>query len=727
MTDLFISYARTDHQQAGCLAAAIEAAGYSVWWDRQLLSGDEFSTQIEQALIAAKQVIVCWSSDAANSRWVRDEAAIAADSGKLMAVSLDGSEPPIGFRQYHYDDLSKWQGNVDSAALQPVIRAVNARLNPNTVAPSLGQSKAQRRVGPVASLAIAGLVAIGGMMFWASKESESASVPSSPAAPEPSVAAMDTTGEHLRTIAVLPFDNYSPNPQDAYFAAGITEEITGQLARIDDLTVLSRVAVERAVDAGGSLEDIATDLGAGTVLEGSVRMAGKRVRITAQLIEATSQKPLWSDNFDRELADIFQVQTDVALAIGKALLAQLSSGERQRIETPATENIQAYQLFLKQGRLMGSSPQQNQQAINLLEQALVLDPNYAEAQARLSWRFTWVSRLTGDPAAAQRAEQLAREALRSDPNLAHAHYSLGSALGELERVEDQGAAFARAYELDPNFPSILSDSSEYFAITGRPALGLEMAFRYVRIDPNDPNARWHASQPLRFLGDRERTAAWLKLARDEGMVFHRLAVAEAELALMFDSPDQSAEIARRMLEQFPDILEAQLVAMQVLFLTSNWSEVSEALLDYCQEAPNAWLMAHLAPRSARVLAGYLQAEQGRDGAAGKIFDDVLDRTNKAVADGSTHQGRALDAASVYAYRGQHEPALDQLDRAYELGFRADFVLAIDPFFASLRDEPRFKALLNRMAASQREQREIAHRNGALEGYDKLIAAGPAGG
>lgn len=101
LTDLFISYARGDHQQAGRLAAAMEAEGNSVWWDRQLLSGDEFSPQIEQALAAARAVIVCWSTEASKSRWVRDEASLAADEGKLISVSLDASDPPIGFRQYH--------------------------------------------------------------------------------------------------------------------------------------------------------------------------------------------------------------------------------------------------------------------------------------------------------------------------------------------------------------------------------------------------------------------------------------------------------------------------------------------------------------------------------------------------------------------------------------------------------------------------------------------------
>jgi TolB-like protein len=543
--------------------------------------------------------------------------------------------------------------------------------------------------------------------------------------PEPTHELTKASEEHLRTIAVLPFDNYSPEEDDAYFAAGITEEITGQLSRIGDLTVLSRTAVKRAVESGADLDDIARELGAGTVLEGSVRMAGPRVRITAQLIEVGSQRNLWSDNFDRELTDIFQIQTDVALAIGDALLAQLSSGERERIATPATADIRAYQLYLRQQQLSGNDPTENRQGMDLLRQALELDPTYAEALARLSWRYTWKARLSGKRADAERAEQLALEALELDPLLPRGHYALGSALGMLERMEEAGAAFARTYQIDPGFSSVLSDGSIHLTNRGEPAAGLEMAFHAVRLDPNDPNERWHAYMPLLFLGDQTRVGAWLKLARDEGMAFHRLSAAEAELALVRGNPEQAAERARVMLERYPDTPEAQTMGHQLLFLTGHTAEATEFLLAEGRRRPEAWVIGHLAPRSLRTLMGYVLAEQARESEAERLFDESLKDSELAVANGSTYQGRALDAASIHAVRGHHDEALRELERAYALGFRGDFVLRFDPFFASLRDDPRFQALLERMARSQREQLDIALREGSLEAYDALVAAGSA--
>jgi tetratricopeptide (TPR) repeat protein len=253
-----------------------------------------------------------------------------------------------------------------------------------------------------------------------------------------------------------------------------------------------------------------------------------------------------------------------------------------------------------------------------------------------------------------------------------------------------------------------------------------MAFHAVRLDPNNPNVRWHACLPLLFLGDTERTAAWLQLARDEGMEFHRLASAEANLQLMLGHPDRAAALARDMLERYPDTLEAGLMARSTLFAAGDWSAVSEALLALGEEAPNVWAMPDIMPRTQRLLRAFVLAEQGRETEARREFDQVLAASEAAFANGSTWQGRALDAASVHAYRGDHEAALRMLERAYELGLRADFVLAVDPMFATLREDPRFKALLERMADSRREQREIARRTGALEGYDALMAAGPAG-
>ena len=209
------------------------------------------------------------------------------------------------------------------------------------------------------------------------------------------------------------------------------------------------------------------------------------------------------------------------------------------------------------------------------------------------------------------------------------------------------------------------------------------------------------------------------------MDFHRLAAADAELEVILGNPERAAALAREMFSRYPDTPEATLMAQWVLFLTGNVSEMGEALMARGREAPDVWALPNTAPRSWRVLMGYYLHTQGEEAAARQVFDEALEAAEEAAARGSTHQGRALDVASIHALRGDRDAALSELERAFELGFRADFVLAVDPFFESLHEEPRFKTLLRRMADSQRQQLELALREGLLKDYDALIAAGPA--
>ena len=142
MADLFISYARPDRERVETLAAALEDAGYSLWWDRQVRGGDDFSAEIERQLMEASAVIVAWSAAGSKSNWVKDEASVAADRGSLVAVSLDGSDPPIGFRQYHCLDLSGWTGDPEDPAFTEVIHAVDAKRDGGAATPGATTTRA---------------------------------------------------------------------------------------------------------------------------------------------------------------------------------------------------------------------------------------------------------------------------------------------------------------------------------------------------------------------------------------------------------------------------------------------------------------------------------------------------------------------------------------------------------------------------------------------------------
>jgi serine/threonine protein kinase/Tfp pilus assembly protein PilF len=254
-------------------------------------------------------------------------------------------------------------------------------------------------------------------------------------------------------IAVLPFVNLSTDPENEYFADGITEDVIAHLSKMRALKVISRTSVMPFKKSAESLKQIGAKLGATTLLEGSVRRSGDRVRIVAQLIDADADRYLWSDTYDRQLTDIFEIQTDVALQIAAALQAELTVDEHARLRKEPTSNVEAYKLFL-QGRhwYVSYTTAGMHQAISYFERAIALDPNYALAYANMAIAYTEIAEIGAVPPseAFPRARDAAAKALELDPTLAEAHST--AAYLKLCDFDWAGAerGFKRALELNPN-------------------------------------------------------------------------------------------------------------------------------------------------------------------------------------------------------------------------------------------------------------------------------------
>ncbi len=456
MADIFISYARADRDKIEKLAAALETEGYSVWWDRQIVGGAEFSEEIEKELAAAKTVIVAWSADGAKSRWVKDEAGIAANSGKLIALTLDGAEPPIGFKQFHAVDYSRH----DAPAYAELKRAVDTNLSgapaASIAAADVVATQPQRH--PKKVLALAGAIVVAGLAVGyylinsvGNDQTARQQAPSSRVDAAPAIA---VTNDY-QSIAVLAFADLSAEGDQEYFADGIAEELLNMLARETDLRVAARTSSFAYKGKDDSIASIAEALRVETLLEGSVRKAGDTIRVTAQLIDARSGFHLWSDTYDRELSDIFAIQDEIAAAI----VGSLPSTNRpvEDISTPTTNN-EAYDLYL-QGRhqLARRSRASIEEAVSLLEQALVEDPNFAPAWADLAMATLLLLEgqgSYGDLTLAEVsviAEPAIQKALALDSTLAEAY----AARGLLNRIitRDLYAAVAdyrRAIELNPS-------------------------------------------------------------------------------------------------------------------------------------------------------------------------------------------------------------------------------------------------------------------------------------
>ncbi len=294
-----------------------------------------------------------------------------------------------------------------------------------------------------------------------------------------------------KSIAVLPFDNFSADQENAYFADGIQDDILTNLARIGDLKVISRTSVMPYRGQTHNIREIGQALNVATILEGSVRREGKRVRINVQLIDASTDKHLWAQFYDRELTDVFAIQSELAREIASALKATLSPDEQERMEKKPTQNGEAYLLYLQAHEIFNRPDRHHADLArveSLYEQAIQLDPSFALAHARLAQVESW-SYYAIEPVAtrAQRARTAANEAARLQPDLPETHLALGYVHYYLDRDYDRALSeFAIARQGLPNDGGVFRAMA---AIQRRQGKWTESNASYekaVSLDPKDP-------------------------------------------------------------------------------------------------------------------------------------------------------------------------------------------------------------------------------------------------
>jgi TolB-like protein/Tfp pilus assembly protein PilF len=289
-----------------------------------------------------------------------------------------------------------------------------------------------------------------------------------------------------RRIAILPFANLSSDPNDKYFADGMTEELISTVSRIGELSVISRTSVMRYRDTMMPIGDIGRELSAGTLLEGSVRKAGNKVRITTQLIDAKNDKHLWTQSYDRDMTDIFAIQGDIAEQVAGALKVKLLSKEKEALEQKPTGSPESYSLYLK-GRYFWNERTRDsvKKAIRYFEEAVRLDPNFALAYSGLADCYLiledrgWASHAEAGPLTKGYAEK----ALELDSDLAEAHASLGLVLDEQWDLTGAEKELKRAIALKPNYATAYHWYSSLLASMGKQEEALEFEKRALELDP----------------------------------------------------------------------------------------------------------------------------------------------------------------------------------------------------------------------------------------------------
>jgi len=509
MADVFVSYSRSDRTRVAPLVAAIKAKGWTVWWDPSIAAGQQFDDQIEAELLAASAVLVVWTPTSVASRWVRGEARDAAERDILVPVRFDNARLPIDARAIQTTDLDNWGEDPASAPFQDLLRSLSAVIE---------RQRAAKSSAPAAT--------------------------SAPSAATTRVA-----------ICVLPFANMSGDQEQEYFSDGITEDIITDLSKVSALSVVSRNSAFMYKGKNVDVTKVAQELKVGHVLEGSVRKAGGRVRITAQLVDGSTNDHVWAERYDRDLNDIFTLQDEISEAIVTALRFKLLPNEKKAIEQRDTDHVEAYNLYLmaRQSYVTGydADPRRAEAIIRLCRRATQIDPGYSRAWALLAigqmiLHFD-IGKSSDDGLAS------AERALALDAKLPEAHAVKAKILAEHGRHDEAAAEINIALRLNPESYEVnraaaylrfrqqrLDEAIRYYeksmslmdtdlnsgsmlltcykAVGNSPAgqrgarVTLARVEKMLSQDPNNATAMGYGALALGALGELERAKEWINRA-----------------------------------------------------------------------------------------------------------------------------------------------------------------------------------------------------------------------
>jgi len=438
VSDVFISYARSAEAQAKAVEDALRTSGREVWRDSELPAHRPYSEVIEERLRAAKAVVVLWSADAAKSHWVRAEADAARELGTLVQASVDGTMPPIPFNQIQCADLKDWEGDPSHPGWRKLLASLEALCGNGKT-----EAARQRR-----------------------------------------------TGRRQICVCVLPFANMSGDPEQEYFSDGISEDITTDLSKISALGVVARNTAFTFKGQSVNVGEIARKLDVTHVLEGSVRKAGDRVRITAQLIDGATGDHVWAERFDRDLTDIFEIQDEISQSIVAALKLKLLPEEKKAIEQRGTTNVEAYKLYLlaRQYWVTGNhgDPRREERVMRICGRAVQIDPYYAQAWALLALAQSNLH--YGFNMGLDDGFAAAHTALSIDPTIAEAHLPMLRRLEEQQRCDEADTKMKTALELGPESWEVHKEAARFSMLRGDVPKATEHYERAVELMDSDFHA-----------------------------------------------------------------------------------------------------------------------------------------------------------------------------------------------------------------------------------------------
>lgn len=492
-----------------------------------------------------------------------------------------------------------------------------------------------------------------------------------------------------RSVAVLPFSNMNTDREDEYFSDGITEDIITQLSKVGDLKVVSRTSSMRYKNSNKNLRQIGTELNVATVLEGSVRRQGDKLRIVAQLIDAKTDNHIWAETYDREMKDIFAIQSDVAQKIASALQAKLMPDEKKKIEQIPTQNLVAYDYYLK-GRqyYLRYQSQSNDTAIQFFQKAVDTDPNFALAYVGLCDSLAMQKQYGVTGASFDAAMNACNKALSIDPNLAVAYATLYKVY-TFHGFEQKGEeALQKAYGLNPNDPMVIGRLGSFYQDNRKLADALRFTKRFIELEPT--NAFGYYTLGTIYFSAADFSQAEINLRKS--------------LELQPDLDFPLIYLVRLYITQgkFKQALETVQGAVSdseqksdLLGLTESMSGNFAKAVEYFSKGRRHFLNA----RFAHALLKCGRIDEGQ-----KVLKEAKQQALENLKEDQNNDDLEYLAATAFSTDGNMKEAFTHLQKACDEGYFNYQFMERDPIFEGMRNNPQYQSIIECMKRNAAEMK-----------------------
>jgi eukaryotic-like serine/threonine-protein kinase len=512
-----------------------------------------------------------------------------------------------------------------------------------------------------------------------------------------------------KSIAILPFESLDGNKDDSYFADGIQDEILSKLSKVSQLRVISRTSVMRyGPSERQDIRAIANTLGVTNVVEGTVRRIGQRVRIATELIDASNDQTVWSETYDRDLTDIFAIQNDVAERVALALRGRLSRDEQATLQQKPTQNLAAYDFYLRGWALYQLYRQEdNEKAIDLFKQAMGLDPKFALAYAGLASAYIErVARFHGEESWIDSAINLSRQAITLDPKEVRGYTELANALSYKGSYQEAHELIRKALELDPNDWRANLFASDDLAGTRL----YDQRYAYLRksfaVNPTDTHAPNSMGYLCWIAGDNEWAEKWLQRSIDLETDPERHLMMECErLVLRGDYAAALPDLQKLPEDFFADSWSASNLSLNCYFHVKDWAALLRVSNDFAKYPHNGMALIPVAI-ALRNLGRELEAKESAE------RGEVRTRDNLATNEGGPRFWNEWILGCAARFLDRKEEAYEYVRASFAHGDIFSYGLMPDgPSLSIFKPDPEFQAML---AVREKENAELRAKMRAIE-------------